>query len=48
MIIAALALDRLNDNGADVDPPLVDEVPDLAFHVHTSIFRCRNRSAKPM
>src|SRR5205807_8756646 len=31
MIIAAFALDRLNDNGTDVDPPLVDEVPDLAL-----------------
>ena len=31
MIVAAFALDRLNDNGADVDPPLVDEVPDLAL-----------------
>src|SRR6476469_4094913 len=31
MIVAALALDRLDDYGANVDVPLLDEIADLAL-----------------
>src|SRR5436190_22882853 len=33
MIVSALTLDRLDDDGADVDPSLIDEVTDFALRV---------------
>src|SRR5213080_2980656 len=33
MIVTALTLDRLDDDGADVDPSLIDEVTDFALRV---------------
>src|SRR5258705_13707902 len=33
MIVAALALDRLNDDGADVDLALVDKIANLPLRV---------------
>src|SRR5438874_5647386 len=49
MIVTAFALDRLNDNRADVNPSLIDEVTDLAFgflfacyHIGLAL-RCRQR-----
>src|SRR4026207_773373 len=49
MVIAALALDRLDDNGANVDVALLDELADLALcflftldHVRLA-FRFRQR-----
>src|SRR5262249_3116276 len=49
MVVAALALDRLDDNGANVDVALLDELADLALgllfalnHVHLA-FRFRQR-----
>src|SRR5881396_3250787 len=33
MIVSALTLDRLDDDGADVDPALIDEVADFALRL---------------